>query len=239
MRRALGVLPHPERGGWDDYFRRLIRRIEGVGILVMREGYIGHYTRPLSVQEFRGFAIANPLAPVIFINQADAPSARLFTLIHELAHIWIGKSGISDASPDTHRKEEVFCNAVAAEFLVPEKEFLAHWREAENWRDNLLVMEAHFRVSSWVIARRAFTLGKISHHQYQTYVTELLEQFRNRERTERPIPYYRTLKGKVSETFSKVLVSEARRGRILLRDAGSLLNMKPYRIAKYAKELGL
>ena len=162
MRQALGLPAHPERGSWEDYWRLLIRKIEEAGILVMRQGFIRHHSRSLSVQEFRGFAISDPLTPVIFVNQADAPAARLFTLIHELAHIWIGKSGVSDASPDTHQKEEVFCNAVAAEFLVPEVEFDTHWRHTEDWKENLPILEAHFRVSTWVIARRALTLGKIS-----------------------------------------------------------------------------
>lgn len=101
------------------------------------------------------------------------PAARLFTLIHELAHIWIGKSGVSDASPDTHQREEIFCNAVAAEFLVPEAEFDTHWQHAEDWKENLPVLEAHFRVSTWVIARRALTLRKISRDEYRNYVDDL------------------------------------------------------------------
>ncbi|MEZ5593895.1 MAG: XRE family transcriptional regulator [Gammaproteobacteria bacterium] len=239
MRRVLGLPPHPKRGTWDDYLRLLIRKIEDTSILVMRQGFIRHHTRLLSVQEFRGFAISDPLAPVIFINQADVPSARLFTLIHELAHIWIGKSGISDASPDTHRKEEVFCNAVAAEFLVPEVEFKAYWQETENWKDNLSVLEAHFRVSTWVIARRALSLGNISLDDYRGYVDELLEQYRKKEKSQGGPTYYQARKGQISETFSKALVSEALSGRVLLRDAGNLLNMKPHKIAVYAKELGI
>ncbi|WP_323846005.1 XRE family transcriptional regulator [Microbulbifer magnicolonia] len=239
MRRVLGVPPHPERGNWDEYLRLLIRKIEDAGILVMRQGYLRHYSRPLSVEEFRGFAISDPLAPVIFINQADAPSARLFTLIHELAHIWIGQSGISDASSETHRREEVFCNAVAAEFLVPETEFLAHWENTENWKDNLPVLEAHFRVSTWVIARRALTLGKITRDEYRKYVDDLLKEYRNRKKSQGGPNFYRTQKGQISEAFSRALVSEALSGRVLLRDAGNLLNMKPYRITTYAKELGI
>lgn len=239
MRQILDVPAHPNRGDWEDYLRLLINKIEGVGILVMRQGFIGHYTRPLSVQEFRGFAISDPLAPVIFLNQADAPSARLFTLIHELTHIWIGKSGISDANPDTHQKEEIFCNAVAAEFLVPEIEFQAHWRDIEDWKENLAPLEAHFRVSTWVIARRALTLGKITRDDYRNYIHYIQEQYKNRERSLGGPTYYRTRKGQISEAFSKALVSEALSGRVLLRDAGSLLNMKPYRIATYAKELGI
>lgn len=239
MRQVLAVPIHPTRGTWEDYFRLLIQRIEEAGILVMREGFIGHHTRPLSVQEFRGFAIADPIAPVIFINQADAPKARLFTLIHELAHIWIGQTGISDASPRTERREEVFCNAVAAEFLVPGEEFERHWRDLENWRDNLPDLEAHFRVSTWVLARRALTLNKIRVDEYQRYVRELLEEYRNREKEDIPMSYYQGRKGKISQTFSRALVSEALSGRVLLRDAGRLLGMKPSNLAKYAKELGV
>jgi len=239
IRQVLEVPTHPDRGHWEDYYRNLIRKTEDAGILVMRQSFIRHYSRPLSVQEFRGFAIFDSLAPVIFINQADAPTARLFTLIHELAHIWIGKSGVSDASPDTHRKEEIFCNAVAAEFLVPEKEFLSHWQYAENWRDNLPLLEAHFRVSTWVVARRALTLGKISREDYRDYVEALQRQYRNREKNPGGPTYYRTQKGQISEMFSRALVSEALSGRVLLRDAGNLLSMKPNRIPEYAKELGV
>lgn len=239
MRQVLGIAAHPERGNWEDYWRLLIRKIEEAGILVMRQGFICHHSRPLSVQEFRGFAISDPLAPVIFINQADAPAARLFTLIHELAHIWIGKSGVSDASPDTHQSEEVFCNAVAAEFLVSETEFDTQWQDVDDWKENLPVLEAHFRVSTWVIARRALTLGKISRAEYRNYVDALQERYRNRERTQGGPTFYRTQRVQISETFSKALVSEALSGRVLLRDAASLLNIKPHKIINYAKVLGM
>lgn len=239
MRKTLKVGAHPDRGYWDEYFRLLVKRIEDAGILVMRQGDIGHYTRPLSVAEFRGFAIFDPIAPIIFINQADAPSARLFTLIHELAHIWIGESGISDASPKTQRKEETLCNAVAGEFLVPENEFKQIWQEQDNWKNNISVLESHFHVSKWVIARRALSLGKTTHQQYQRYINTLDEQHKNREKTGGGPTYYLTKKGQTSERFSKALVSEALSGRVLFRDAGQLLGMKPSNITKFAKELGI
>jgi len=239
MRRVLDVAVHPKRGNWEDYYRDLIRRIENAGILVMRQSFIRHPSRPLLAEEFRGFAIADTLAPVIFVNQADAPTARLFTLIHELAHIWIGESGVSDGSPQAHREGEAFCNAVAAEFLVPESEFLAQWQEHDKWQSNLPGLEAHFRVSTWVIARRALTLEKITLDQYRDYVNELRREYQNRERTKGGPTYFQTRKGWLSETFSRALVSEALSGRVLLRDAGSLLDMKPKRIVDYAKELGV
>ncbi len=238
MRKTLGVSLYPDRGTWENYFRLLVQRIESIGVLVMRQSYIDHHTRPLSVKEFRGFAIYDPVAPVIFINQADAPSARLFTLIHELAHIWIAKSGITDAKPNTAVKEEVLCNAVAAEFLVPAKEFLLYWQDSRSWEENILILETHFHVSKWVIARRAQSLHKISLQQYQDYVDDLYEQYK-KEKTSGAPPHYRIKKGQISERFSKALVSEALSGRVLLRDAGKLLGMAPGNIGKFAKELGI
>lgn len=240
MRQTLGIPAHPERGSWEEYNRNLSRRIESIGILVMRQSYIGHWSRPLSVSEFRGFAVADPLAPVIFINTADAPSAQLFTLIHELAHVWLGKSGISDGDPASQRREEVVCNAVAAELLVPEEEFGPMWQDGlENWRDNLAPLEAHFRVSKWVIARRAQTLNKITLQEYRQYIAELMEKHRQREKSGGGPTYYRARHSQISDRFSRAVVSEALSGRLLLRDAGHLLGMKPNHISKYAKELGI
>ena len=239
MRLVLGVAAHPERGSWEDYFRLLVQRIEASGILVMRQGDLGHHTRPLSVTEFRGFAIYDPVAPVIFINQADAPSARLFTLIHEAAHIWTGQSGISDAKPTTQRQEEVQCNAIAAEFLVPESEFNQQWRGLDDWHKNIPALELYFHVSQWVIARRAQSLGKITLQQYQRYIDDLKQKHRAREKTKGGPSYYKAKKGQISERFSKAVVRETMSGRVLLREAGQLLGMKPHNISKFAKELAL
>jgi Zn-dependent peptidase ImmA (M78 family)/DNA-binding XRE family transcriptional regulator len=239
MRNVLGIPARPERGSWEDYYNSLIKKIENVGILVMRQGDLGHYTKPLNVKEFRGFALFDSLAPIIFINQADAPSARLFTLIHELAHIWIGQSGVSDAKPNASRAEEVLCNAVAAELLVPAGEFLAIWQTLPEWQFNLPALEAHFHVSKWVLARRALTLQKITLPEYQGYIERVQREHRERERSESGPSYYRTRKSQVSERFAKALVSETLSGRVLLRDAGKLLNIAPNKIISFAEELGI
>jgi len=240
MLKRLGIGAHPARSNWEEYNRALIRSIEEIGILVMRQSFIGHWTRPLVVSEFRGFAVADPYAPAIFINSADAPGAQLFTLIHELAHVWIGASGVSDADPGNRRHEEILCNAVAAEFLVPEDEFLPMWRDGlESWRDNLAPLQAHFHVSQWVLARRALTLDKIPLQEYQRYVAEMLERHRQREKSGGGPTYYRSRHSQISDRFSRAVVSEALSGRLLLRDAGRLLGMKPNHISQYAKELGI
>lgn len=240
MRSVLGIPAHPSRGSWEDYFRDLVNRFETSGVLVMRQSNLGHHSRSFSVSEFRGFALFDTVAPVIFINQADAPSARLFTLVHEASHIWIGESGISDASPATEYQQEVLCNAVAAEFLVPEEEFEQHWIEYDDWQQNIPTLKAHFHVSRWVIARRAQSLGKITLNQYRRYIAALRSEYQQRDTQGGTGPsYYRYRPGQISKRFAKSIITEAMSGRVLYRDAGKLLGIKPGNIHKLAKELGL
>ncbi|WP_193164099.1 XRE family transcriptional regulator [Microbulbifer hainanensis] len=241
MREALRVPPHPERGTWDEYYRELVERIESIGIMVMRQANIGHHSRPLRVEEFRGFAIADELAPVIFVNHADCPGARLFTLLHELCHIWIGESGISDGDSNAEQQEEILCNAVAAEFLVPSEEFLSLWDGGiDPWLDNLPVLEANFHVSKWVLARRALTLNKITKGQYEAFIADQEDKFRNREKKSGGPTYYRAKKAQLSNIFSRAVVTEALNGQLLLRDAGHLLGgIKPNKIKIFARELGV
>jgi Zn-dependent peptidase ImmA (M78 family) len=239
MREWLKVASNPDRGTWEDYHKDLIHRIETLGILVMRQGNLGHHTKPLNVNEFRGFAIADKYAPIIFINLADAPAARLFTLIHELAHIWIGESGVSDGSVAAQRKEEILCNAVAAEFLVPGNEFKKQWKNTENWIDNLPELEKYFHVSQWVLARRALSFNFISHADYHRFVTALKKAFDDRERKGSGPSYYVTLKSQTSTRFAEALLPETLSGNVLLRDAGSMLGVKPDKIEKLAKEFSI
>jgi Zn-dependent peptidase ImmA (M78 family) len=240
MRAELGVGEHPDRGKWEDYYRDLVGKIESLGILVMRQSYLGHHTRPLRVEEFRGFAIADDYAPIIFVNHGDALGARLFTLIHELCHIWIGQSGISDASTKTRRREEILCNEVAAEFLVPAYEFESLWEgNIDSWPANLPRLEAHFHVSTWTLARRALTLNFITQDQYHRYITARQEAYRNKEPSGGPT-YYQAKKAQISNLFSRAVVNEALNGQLLLREASQLLGgIKPSKIANFAKELGV
>lgn len=240
IRKCLGIETHPARGKWDDYYRDLVQRIESLGILVMRQGNLGHHTRPLNVEEFRGFAIVDEYAPVIFVNHSDALGARLFTLLHELCHIWIGQSGVSDGNTNSHRQEEVLCNAVAAEVLVPAQEFRALWQKtSQNWEDNLPPLEAHFHVSTWTLARRALSLNFISQEAYTRYISQQKSLYKQHKGAGGPT-YYQTKKAQISRPFSRAVVGEALSGQLLLREAGALLGgIKPGKIETFAKELGV
>lgn len=236
IRRVLGVTDAFARMGYEDYVRALVSGAEEAGILVMRSGVaLGNTHRKLDVSEFRGFAISNPMAPVVFINSADAPTARLFTLMHELAHIWIGSSGVSDGSSQSARQEEAFCNAVAGEFLAPELIFRAHWVSDVHWEENLGPLAGRFRVSALVIARRARDLGYISNDQYGAYYRRILQEYRDKDGSGGD--YYRTAAIRNSTRLSKAVLAEAQSGRILLRDAGKLLGVQPAKLKTYGMKL--
>lgn len=236
IRRTLGVNPDMARLDYDKYSRALIDAAEAVGILVMRSGIaLGNTHRKLEVSEFRGFAISNAYAPVVFINSSDAPTARLFTLLHELAHIWIGSSGVSDGNTANGRDEERFCNAVAGEFLAPEAQFRALWNPNVDWVDNLAPLATRFHISKLAIGRRALDLGYISQAHYSAYYRMILKAFQDEKGGAGD--YYRNTTAKNTPRLSKAVLTEAMSGRMLLREAGHLLGVQPAKLRTLASKI--
>jgi len=238
IRDKLGVDVEQGQRSWEAYYRELIEAAERAGVLVMRSGIVGNNThRKLDVSEFRGFAISHPLAPVIFINSSDAPSARLFTLLHELAHIWLGSSGISNVAPGNTRKEEIVCNAVAGEFLAPSNLFVQLWMESmEDFPRQVAELAGRFHVSQIVIVRRALDLGLIDRDAYFTFYRAELDAFRAEGGGGGS--FYRNAGAKNSARFARAVIAEAFSGRLLLRDAGRLLGVQPSKIRDFAGHLG-
>ncbi len=236
MRAVLGVAV--EGGGnWEVFARDLVRAAEAAGVLVMRSGIVGNNThRKLDVGEFRGFAMSDPVAPLIFINAADAPSARLFTFAHELAHIWIGSTGVSNVALGNSGREEVACNAIAAEFLVPANLFLPLWQASDLIvEERVAALAKHFHVSQLVIMRRALESGLVDRQAYLAHYRAQLQKFREIEGGGGS--FYRNAGAKNSVRFSRAVIAEAKSGRLLMRDAGRLLGVQPAKIDVFAEQL--
>jgi Zn-dependent peptidase ImmA (M78 family)/transcriptional regulator with XRE-family HTH domain len=138
IRAALGINAGWTRSivKWRDAFSSLWLNAEQKGIIIVCNGIVGNTTsRILDVEEFRGFVLPDSYVPFVFINNADAKAAQMFTLAHELAHIWIGSAGVLNfrAMKPAENETELFCNAVAAEMLVPHDELKSAWRERRSF----------------------------------------------------------------------------------------------------------
>lgn len=229
------------------YLKVLTERAEALGVLVMRSSVVGsNNTRGLSVEEFRGFALSDEYAPLIFINSTDSNSAKIFTLIHELAHLWINKSGISsiEFEVEEEKDEEAFCNAVSAEVLVPENQFERMWDDDTENDENISLLSIYFRVSVFVIARRAMDLGFVSRSYFFDYYRRASEEFEavrihTRENRGSGGQYYANIWTRNGKRFTTAVVSSSLNNSTLFRDAGKLLNMGPNNIKNLARELGV
>jgi Zn-dependent peptidase ImmA (M78 family) len=228
---------------WADFLRRLITSAESIGVIVMKSGVVGaNNQRPLSVDEFRGFAIADSIAPLVFINGRDAVSAQIFTLIHELAHIWIASDGIS--RPDLSKKSsrqpndvERFCDSVAVEVLVPHEAFLAAWDNDASIDSNIHELARRFHVSLVVVLRRAYDLDELTSDEF---TFRLNREFRREARPKSDGGnFYATVRVRNSGTLTDALVESALTGRVLLLDAAKMLHVKIGTIEKMPEKMPL
>ncbi len=227
---------------WEDALRLEVERIEDSGVLVMRSGIVGNNThRPLDVDEFRGFALSDRYAPLIFLNAKDAKGAQTFTLMHELVHLWLGLSGVSNLE-ETYapaRDTERFCNDVAAEILVPEAELRERWGVVKRLPDPLSPLAAYFKVSSLVLLRRLHDLQFIDWKNFiQRYRQEEARFFRVAAQKSSSGDFYRTQRTRSGERFAKALIESTLEGRTPYRDAMRLLGMsKVSTFNRFAREL--
>ncbi len=157
---------------WTSALRHLRDRAEEAGVLIVFNGIVGNNTsRKLDRSEFQGFALVDSHAPLVFVNAADFKTAQMFTLAHELAHLFVGAPGVSSLGDleQPHHDTERFCNAVAAEFLVPAEEMADQWVPAAQAEEALQAAARRFKVSIVVAARRAVHLGLIRPSEFRRF----------------------------------------------------------------------
>lgn len=229
MRGALGFDLEARRAcpTWIEALRQFVDQADRLGVLVMASGIVGSNThRGLDPEEFRGFALSDPIAPLVFVNGADTKAAQMFTLAHELAHLWLGSSALSDATVGSEPTQEVerWCNVVAAELLVPLAALRGVLIRGESLDDALARLARHFKVSTLVILRRMKDCGWLDldafRRAYSAEVARLIGLTRGSGGD-----FYRTTVSRIGRRFCRALIESTLEGNTLYRDAFRMLGV--------------
>lgn len=245
MRKTLGVSTADRRTepNWTSALITLKLAVEEAGVLLMASSVVENNTaRKLRVEEFRGFALTDSYAPLIFINASDSKSAQMFTIIHELAHIWLGESGVSDSNIATVSEVAIerWCNAVAAEFLVPRAMLLEEYRSGTAIDSELQRLARVFKVSTLVVLRSLFDAGLLNQPQFKDAYIEETARLRVVDAGGSGGDFYRTLRSRVGGRFARAVCSSALEGQTLFRDAYRMLGIrKSSTFQTTARELGV
>ena len=231
IRRAIGFEVAARGSTWSDALRILVERAEALGVLVMVSGVVGSNThRKLNPREFRGFVLPDRFAPLVFINGADTKAAQIFTLVHELTHLWLGGAALDDADPTAAPGPDVerWCNQVAAEVLVPIAALADETGPGESLADTIERLAYKFKVSTLVVLRRLYDARHLSWDAYRAaYEAEyqrIMEIL-----SERPAGggnFFNTQPARVSRRFARAVVTSTLEGQTLYRDALQLLGFK-------------
>jgi len=214
---------------WKEALSLMFEQCEEHGVLVTRTGMAkGNPHRPLKVEEFRGFALSDPYAPLIFINSRDSHAAQMFTLVHELVHLWLGLSGVSNlvSTQAPNRRVEQFCNQVAAEVLVPTEDLYLVLDSVRDSEDPVRRLVRHFKVSSLVILRRLKDIAEFDEETFTQLYKEEEDRFatlKKRQQASGGGDYYASKNVQVGRRFARALIGSALEGRTPYREAYSLL----------------
>ena len=246
MRQILGLSVAERRtlSTWTDALRQLVSKSEDAGILVMTSSIVGSNSRrTLDAAEFRGFALVDDRAPLVFINASDSKAARMFTLAHELAHVWLGESGVSDPEAGSVPKQGVerWCNRVAAELLMPLDALHEAYEPDAPVADEMQRLAHLFKVSSLVALRRLFDAGFIDRDTLWLNYRQEVARIRALDiGGSGGGDYYRTLAARTGKRFAHAVFSSTLEGQTLFRDAFRMLGMrKTSTFYEAARELGV
>lgn len=244
MREGLGLTQGwaAAHSTWTDTLRDLQNRMEAIGIAVVVSGIVGNNTRrKLDVNEFRGFVLVDDYVPFVFVNGADGKAAQMFTLAHELAHIWLGSSAAFDLrnmQPADDETEQA-CNRVAAEFLVPEGELRRLWPSARRETEPFQTVARAFKVSALVAARRALDLELVPRDKFWEFYRAYQEDERRRATTQRDGgDFYASQNLRLGRRFAETVVRAAREGRLLYHEAYRLTGLYGNAFERYSEALG-
>ena len=244
MRETLGVAGGwaNEESTWTDALVHLRHRIEAAGILIVINGVVGNNNhRKLDPNEFRGFVLSDVYAPLVFINGADFKAAQMFTMAHEVAHLWINREGVSnfEAMQPPPVRVEQWCNQVAAEFLVPAAELSEAWKYDRQSKEPYQALAARFKISTIVAVRRVLDLGFITKKQFfEFYDSYQKDERRRKEVKKKGGDFWNTQSVRVGQRFGTAVVRAAKEGRLLYREAYQLTGLSGKTFDRFAENLG-
>lgn len=216
----------------NDYLKRLKIILENNGILVSSSKVLKNTQNRLSLSDFRGFALYDDNAPLIFINGNDSASAQIFTLCHELGHIVLGQSGVSDVVKNNTKKIEKWCNEFAANILMPKNDVIDTFDQYINISQFLQDATKLFHVSANALLLRIYNLNLIDKDTfdkewakakalYKDYLKSLQESNGKSSGN-----YYKTVNSRLSHRLLQSLISSTSVGKTTFRDATYLLGLK-------------
>jgi len=209
----------------DDFFNLLRRKISALGIMVMQSGIVGSNTRrPLNVAEFRAFVLVDEVVPLIFINSGDSKKAKIFSLIHELIHAFLGSNEILNVSPEADIVTERWINAVTINILLPVNVARRALVSRESAVENLKRLSKKFHVSVVAVAIRLKTLGIYGEAELawaQRYQEAGLQA------KARPAGgnFYNTAVSRVDPRYANAVINNESQGKLGVATAASMLGV--------------
>ena len=227
---------------WTYALRRFVEQADELGVLVMISSVVGaNNRRKLDPEEFRGFALCDELAPLVFINGTDTKAAQMFTLAHELAHLWLGASALSDVGPVTVPTSaiEKWCNRVAAELLVPLDSLRAEYRTDADLQGELNRLAQHYKVSTLVVLRRIYDAGALSRDELWHNYEHELERLRHMAEVSGG-DFYLSQTARAGKRFARALITSTFEGHTPFTEAFRLLGVRKVEtLYRFDHELGI
>lgn len=217
-------------------FKKLRTAIESTGIYVVLAGNLGSYHTAIDLRTFRGFALSDPVAPFIIMNDQDAHAAWSFTLLHELTHLWLGQTGVSGGTAEL--AVEQFCNDVAGEFLLPARDLqqfvLPDADNDEIIADAITAFANDRNISRSMVAYKIYRQQRIQQDVWRRLNTRFREEWlegreKSRERArgqEGGANYYTVRRHRVGDALANVVQRMMRSGALTTTKAGTVLDVK-------------
>lgn len=228
-----------------DAFNYIRNLLEQCCVIVMLNGIVGKNThRPLNVDEFRAFAMIDQYAPLVFINSADSQGAKLFSILHEAAHIWLGVDDLYNDRKQSDKVSdiEVLCNAVASELIVPTDYFIQAWKKDDksDLFEKINMIAKIFNCSDIVIARKALDNQLIVRNVYDKIVRNAIDEYKRMKENKKSTGgnYYNTMETRLDGGFVRALSESINSGRTTYTEAYRLTNTSRKTFAEIASRLG-